>query len=137
MGGGGLSQSEPVVPIAESILYAFYLGDEALGRGRRDGEFGGVASALTENTILVQDGLGKRRAGSMQGVEHGPGNGQGVATGMGTEVFGGTFEALANFADGRFIHLLAKLFFLLAAEFDQMAYQLRFAPRFAGNFEAA
>ena len=113
VGSGGLGQSEPVVPIAESILDSLYLGDEVVGCGRRDGEFGGVASALAENAVLVQNGISERGAGSMQGVEHGAGNGQGVATGMGMEVFGGTFEALANFADGSFIELLAKLFLLL------------------------
>ena len=30
---GGLRQSEPIVPIAESILYALYFGDEALDSG--------------------------------------------------------------------------------------------------------
>ena len=137
MGGGGLGQGEPVVPIAERILYLLYLDDQVLGRRRREGEFGGVASALAENAVLMQDGLGERYARSMQGLEHNVGDGQRIATGLRMDVLGGVLEALANFSDRGFVELLAELFFLFAAEFDQTVYQLGFAPRFAWDFQAA
>jgi hypothetical protein len=53
------------------------------------------------------------------------------------EAFGGAFEALTNFADRRFVQILAQFIFLPAAQFDQMIYQLGFAAGFAGNFQAA
>ena len=116
---------------------SLYLGDEVVGRGRRDGELGGVASAFAENAVLVQNGSVRGAPVRCRESSMARATAKRVATGLGMEVFGGTFEALANFADGSFIELLAKLFLLLRAEFDQVAYQLRFAPGLPWDFQAA
>src|SRR4029077_12301207 len=49
----------------------------------------------------------------------------------------GALQPLANLADAIFIYCLPQLFFLLAAEFDQVVHQLRLAPRFPRNLQTS
>ena len=44
--GGGLRQSEPVMPVTQSILYALESGDELTSFAARLGEFGRVARSF-------------------------------------------------------------------------------------------
>ncbi|HSP62068.1 MAG TPA: hypothetical protein VLQ90_03705, partial [Pyrinomonadaceae bacterium] len=53
--GSGLRQNQPVVPIADSVLQSLNLTDE-LGTIRRLWrEFGGIACALHDGAVLMQE----------------------------------------------------------------------------------
>src|SRR5258708_2312802 len=134
---GGLRQSQPVMPIAQSVLNALHSGDEVLSFRGRLGELRGVAGALAEDAVLVQQSLTDGRVRPIDRFQHPPGDCQRIPAGLGVEFPGSAFQPLANLADGFFVHRLSQLLILLAAKFDQMVHQLCLAPRLAWNPQAA
>ena len=85
----------------------------------------------------MEQGFGKRLSGVVEAMQHGAGDSQGIAADVGIEVLGGSFQALANLADGGFVDRLAEFFLLPTTEFDQVIDELGLAPGFAGHFQAA
>lgn len=137
MSDGGFGKSEPIMPVAEGVLYFFKFGDELHSFRGGSGQLGGVAGALAENAILVQDSLAEWSAGVLEAGEHGFCSRQRIAAGFGLEVSGCAFQALANVAESIIIGGFSKLLFLPAAQFDEAIDELSFAPGFVRDFQAA
>ncbi len=135
---GGLRQSEPVMPIAQRVLNALHSGDELLRFSGRLGELGRIAGALAQNSVLVQQRFGDRRVFRGQSLPASL-----VATARGSRLASGLKFLPARFRRLRISRTVSSstafrsFFSCCAAQFDQMVYELRLAPRFLRDLQAS
>src|ERR1700733_12793970 len=99
MVGRGLREREPGMLIAQSVLDAVRSRDELLRFRRGGGELGRVAGALTQDSVLMEQGLGDGSVLPVNPFKHSCGDCQGIAARFRIDVLPAALQPFANPAD--------------------------------------